>query len=522
MPTKTPFQRIAYSLPIIAALLAVSCPPVSAGTVALGDKLPSSHWTLDALAYLASRVKIEGLPSRAFIGNYAFAFGNDSVSLSGPDRRISRDEAARIVIAISEAAKGKQLSERATAWLAALQQEFAAEIKAVSQTECISFSPTKAPEAAIAISGYRQGRMRWKDDDDSATYLSKSTFAYMSPGFQALLSFADERRRDDPENRFSELDRAWLNWKAGGYDFGVGRDYVYWGPSYSGSMLLGDNAQPFDQIRISKEFYLGKTFGRVRISQFASMWEERPAGFDTRLYLIGRRYQWELSPNWQLGISETMKMSRRPNAFAAVLPFYLYQEIFSGQDEKINEIYALDVRRTFGASGEAYLDFIVDAWTAPDFLVGTEITERKAGLLLGGAIFSRRKPLPDSFRLELFTIDPGAFAQPRPAAPELAWNRKGIQLGYPTGPNNKGFFIRADKWLSNKLELTAEFKNAYSRDKDVFDFHYQRIGIGLVYDFSPRTSAALRYGRARIRTDVAGMETSERDRVIELAITRTN
>ena len=502
---------------VIAALLLLVMTGVCAFAqgIALDDRLPASHWSMDALAYLAPRAGIKGLPARVFAG----------------DRTLSRDEVGDVILRISEAVAGNELSRQEQAWLAALDREFAPEIRRRAGPTKQKFSPVSPPDRSIVNSGYLAARFAYDDIDfgdlessnSATTGVYRATGAYLTPVLQGFVSATNERRRYS--KHFQIWDKMFLNWRNGGYRFTAGRDYLRWGPGYSGSMILGDTPPAYDQIRAQRDFSLGKILGKVNIQEFAATWRDQDEGIDgmfhDRLYLVGRRYQRELSKSWQLGVSETAKMSTSPNPLIAVLPIYLYQHIFSGSDEQINTFYSLDVKKTFGTRGEAYFDFLVDDWRAPDFLGGTDITVRKAGLLVGGAVFSKRKPLPDSFRAEAFTVDPETYEASREDFDSLAYRRDWVPIGYPLGGNIKGFALRADKWLSSRLEVIGQFKNVTPRDDIDLDYHFhlQTWDVGVNYDISTRTSLSLRYGKSTWHS--SGSDGNREDRITELCLTQT-
>ena len=515
-----------WRLLAVLVLTAVFAPCAAAQGVALDDRLPASHWTMDALAYLAPRLDPEGLPARAFEAN-RFGFFLPGFE---PDRRLSRDEAAGIVLRMSQAADAQALTRTERAWLAVLQSEFAAEIARKARITGQTFTAVAAALPTPAYSGYLGGRLRdERDEGSSADAVYRATAAYLSPNAQAYLSLTNERRRgtgDGPrDNRFQVWDRLFVNWRSGEYRFAIGRDYLRYGPGYSGSLAFSDTAPAFDQIRLQRDFSLGKFLGKVNIQEFAATWRDNvytdTGKVSGRVYLLGRRYQRELTKSWQFGVCEAAKTSRAPNPLIAALPFYLYQWMFISEDEEFNALYSLDLKKTFGERGEGYLDLVVDDWRAPDFLGGRSSTTRKAGLLLGGAVFSRRRPLPDSLRAELFTIDPETYAASRSAFPLVEYTRDSLPIGYPLGGNAKGVFLRADKWLSGRLELIAEFIHADQRRAEPPEGSgsWQSLAIGLSYDWSPRTSASLRYGSGW--WPGADGSTVAKRRALELSFART-
>lgn len=489
--------------------------------IPLDDRLPASHWSMDGLSYLASSLEVAGVPARIFSG------GVFAENLQ-PERRFSRGEVAEIVLRIVAEAADKDLTARQRLWLAALEREFAAELRERAELSGQAYRPSAQVVQGFAAAGYRRNRVSWLSGDavteNGAVLTSRGVLRasgiYLTPRLQAFATLSTERRRSFGAVRDGRiLDKLFVNWQVGSYNLSVGRDYLYWGPAYSGSLILSDAGPALDQIRVQRDFSLGKALGKINIQEFVATWREGNGSARDRVYLYGRRYEKQLSKSWQFGTSEIAKSSTPQNPLIAVLPFYLYQKLFINVDSEFNVIHSLDLKHTFESRGEAYLDLVVDDWRAPGFLGGAPHTVRKAGLLVGGAVFSKREPLPDSLRIEFFTIDPHTYTASREAYPLLAYGRGAYPIGYPIGRNVKGFCLRGDKWLTERLEVIGEFVETWPRDEAVNTLSRRRVvSLAAAHDLSPRTAVTLRCGWVWENPPSAS---ERRGTVVELGLRRT-
>ena len=443
------------------------------------DRLPLGDWTYDAMNSLAADGLIPGYSARLFQG----------------DRLFDRMEMAQIVALIIESPKS--LDERDTALVEHLIAEFKPELMYFNPgviEKWTDRSNTTPPTGGPAwLLGYVQGTATDNTADDSGSALGYhlSGFARLADKTFAVATLSDkaqeffqQARRDDG------LTKAFVRDIDGGAVWSVGREYLEWGPLYSGSMILSDNSPAFNQARVSKEIEFGPIFGRVKISQFATSFEDNGA----RAYLFGRRYEKPFHRNFHLGIGEAAKTNFLPNPLFAVMPFYLYQHIFNKQDSQMNNLYSTDLTYIANNGMQAYGDLVIDDLTSTRLLGKAGERPRKIGF--GGGIYFPKLFADDrlsTFRAEYITVDRLTYGATRPEYPGLAYTHGGDVIGSPIGPNAKAIYMRGERYFSDKFSAIAEYYNQWqTASGDPERGHQHVISLTAAYDFTPSTSVALR------------------------------
>ncbi|MDO8684009.1 MAG: capsule assembly Wzi family protein [Armatimonadota bacterium] len=300
---------------------------------------------------------------------------------------------------------------------------------------------------------------------------------------------------------FSKLDAGSYKLMSPKLYFEAGRNYVRYGPGYSGSMILSDNSPAFDMLHFRKDISFGKMIGKILIDQFIASFND----FGARRYLVGRRYEKTLSSQWNLAVNETAKTSKEPNPLILILPNYLYQEIiFNDDDETFNSLYSLDVTYTTRKKEQAYLEFAADHIAMPNIFGGDRFdTPRKIGYLLGVYLPDPLKTGITSLRAEYVFVDPGTYERMHEALPNLAYTRKGLVMGHPVGSNGTALFLRGEHWLNKKTQAIVEYFDRSPRDSgspNALDF--KRLDAYIAYDIRPWASLSARY----IRLKDAGTE----------------
>lgn len=414
------------------------------------NRVPRESWTYDALALLAARDMIPGADSRLFYGDWLYT---------------RREMAEYVAGAVRTLAEAPDDYKRRRALVSRLVDEFRPELDSMGlkQSE-IDEALRGADDDSLTALAFNE-RLWLSDSDDDGTHAilaDRETFIgsknVHSPLFVVGVSNARKEFRTEP-SEFPYLEKAFVKARWHEWDFQLGQDYLWWGPGYSGSMILSDNAPPFAFFKVGKDFSLGRAIGRLKVDEFIS-----PFNDDGDTYwFVGRRWEKTLSSRWNIALNETAKMKDRPNPLILILPIYLYEHIYLDDvDETFNALYGLDVTYSFANDSSAYLEFIVDDMTAPGFLPGSSNDRpQKLGWLLGANHnFSRNT----SLRLEYILTDAGTYLSTRPDYPQLSYTRDGFVIGHPVGANSKAIYARLEQKLSTKLDGVVEYLWRGARD----------------------------------------------------------
>ena len=467
------------------------------------DHLPLGDWTYDAMVSLASDGLVPGYAARLFEG----------------DRLFNRMEMAQLVSLIIESSADTQLGSAQFVLIDHLVSEFNPELmyfhagvveKWKGRTTNISLPMS---QEAFPL-GFVKGTAT--DDTDNNTELAVpyhlSGFAHLAGQAFAIATLSDrEKKFFQQERRDDGLTKVFARVIDGGTVWSVGREFLEWGPVYGGSMIVSDNSSAFNQARVSKEVEFGPIFGRVKITQFATSFQDNGA----RTYVFGRRYEKPFHHNFHLGFGEIAKTTFLPNPLFAIMPFYLYQHLFSKQDAQINTLYSTDLTYVANNGMQAYGDLVIDDMTSIKLLGKAGDRPRKIGF--GGGIYFP-KVFSDgrlsTFRAEYVTVDRLTYGATRPEVPQLAYTHGGDVIGSPTGPNAKAIYLRGERYFSDKFSAIAEYFNQWqSTPEDPQRGHMRSVSLMAAYDLTPSTSVALRV--APFRTALPG-EPTESDTKYEL------
>lgn len=447
------------------------------------DRLPLGDWTYDAMISLAADGLVPGRPARLFQG----------------DRRYTRMEMAALTADVIR--QDQPLTAGSATLVGRLVSEFRPELLAVDPgvLDLWAERETGAQQTSVHFTGYARGLLTHDDETRLRLPHRLTAFADLSDRCFASVSVADREEKFFQEMRDSPLpDKLFARGYHRNLTWSVGREYLNWGPSYTGSTILSDNSRAFLQARGSAEVDFGKVLGRVKITQFIS----RYGDVDANVNLFGRRYERPLSDRWQLGISETAKTNFTPNPLILVLPFYAYQHIFKKPgnevDEGFNAIYALDLTYT-ADNVQLYGQLAVDDMTAPSIVGGGFDRPRKFAYTLGVYVPRVLCKETSTFRAEFVIVDPETYGATRPEYPELAYTHKGDIIGHPLGPNSKAVYLRGEQSLSNSFSLIGEFLDDRQKE-DVLPSRGRRKFASLMgaYDIAPDKSVALRITPYRI------------------------
>ena len=158
--------------------------------------------------------------------------------------------------------------------------------------------------------------------------LGGDLFPKFSYNFTASLWYNGDKTEVDLKESYLKL-----NFK--NLEIEVGRDHLWWGPGYHGSLLLSDNAPPFDLVKLTTRQE------RFKFTTFLTRLEEER--HIPKPYLNGMRFEWLPFRNFTLGGSRMiMFMGRgRPSLKIGDIPTVLGGENVGGRLET-NQLAGLD------------------------------------------------------------------------------------------------------------------------------------------------------------------------------------
>lgn len=464
----------------LAALLLLMMPSAAScaiGGIASFDYLPPGDWKYDAMMSLAADGVLPGLSARHFQG----------------DRLLTRVKMAEVLASAVRCSNGLTCGQHAL--VNHLELELSPELRAVCP-DCPAGAQDAPTGAELLLLGYARQRVLYGQGGGSAAESADLTyratgFANLSAETFAVLTFAEKEERFFHDLRTStSLDKAFIGGNNRGTSWLVGRAYQNWGPSYSGSLILSDNAPAFWQIRAARDINFGKMIGVWKVRQFASLFKD----YDQKQYLIGRRYEMPLSEHWQIGLSETAKLNKTPNPLVLAMPLYLYHYLFlDDEDEHMNNMVGIDVLYHASAGRDIYAELLVDDMTAPRLFSDDFSRPRKIGYTMGFSLPGVLGDPGSSFRAEYISIDRLTYSASRKDVPELAYVHDTQYIGHAIGPNSEALYVRGERPLLDRLSLVVEYFN--QRQKDAGEpqrASREFLSLTASWDVAPDKSASLR------------------------------
>lgn len=441
------------------------------------DMLPREHWSYDAMAYLAAQGFVPDRNARFFQGDYLL----DELEMAREIRRV--------------VAANEEWSSRELRLLSRLALQFRSQLLylGVSTADIDALLQTTADNHIIA-SGYVRPLLRLSDGDVSilGTYEANALAPFGSRGLvAATLSTADREYRANPED-FPNISKLLIKWLGDNHEWQVGRDYLHWGPGYSGSMTLSDNAPAFDFARFRGDFGFGRRIGRIQITQVVAPFKDGENDF----WFLGRRWQKTFSDYFNMGINETVKTGKRPRPTVLVIPsLYWYQHIYLDELDLVwNNLVSLDAAYRTGTGNKFYGELVVDDMTAPSAVGAGFKRPRKAGLMVGAYFPNAVGSGRTSIRVEGIIVDPETYLAARDEFPEIDYFRGGYSIGHPVGSDAEALFLRVTHKATSQLDLVAEYLAARKKSDKTRD---HAANLLLVYNQNDRLSTSLRWREFR-------------------------
>jgi len=246
----------------------------------------------------------------------------------------------------------------------------------------------------------------------------------------------------------------------------VGREKMYWGPAYSGSLILSDRAAPLDMISYSGNFDLeqiASALGQLQFTKFFSYLDEN------RL-LFGQRFEYSPDTPWRVALSETAVAAQDCGiGYFNPLPFplvnYLIQQIYSNfpnlseKENNINYNIGLDGQYLFDNGVKIYGEVMFDDFI---FYQKDNPFPGRYGFTIGNYIPNIFEDYQSDLVLEYTRINNYVYY---PRAEWQYYLYQGEYLGHPLGPD-------AD-------QLTIEINHQFNEDTSLqFTYIHQRHGEG--------------------------------------------
>lgn len=349
---------------------------------------------------------------------------------------------------------------------------------------------------------YNNDGIRYGDNHNASMEISGHSefFNTISLYYQPIFEY--NQNLDNNEKTGFDLKKGYAKLGLSNIEFEIGRDSMWWGSGYHGSLLMTNNAEPFDILKIANPRpillpWIFRYLGPFKATFILSKLEK-----DRRIpepYLYGLRLNIKPLPTLELGMSQIAIFGgegRRLSLTDTLEVLYSNRNL-SGKKES-NQQFAVDF--SFWIHD---MDRITTLFRAIKFYgeIGAEDTgyppDRRAhlvGLLFKDLLLAGKTDL----RIEYVNTSPGQ-------GPD-SWYRhdwypafyKGRVFGHHVGSNAEDIFARVTSYLTNDLiaGIDIDMENR-GLSNAIREKHYQ-VGIDLSYNITDMTEVTAQYGFERV------------------------
>jgi hypothetical protein len=273
----------------------------------------------------------------------------------------------------------------------------------------------------------------------------------ISSGFHAAVIEGRERFADPliaDTDLILHADEVTLSARLGVLRLRLGRDRHHWGPGVSGSLLLSEQAEPFDfveyQLRLGERFrFLALTGMTDRAASFSS-----GANPGTHRYLAAHRLLWNLRSNLSLSLSEAARyQDDTPGVLylSGILPYTLVERLDQQDDasdstrthRRNNVLWSVDVTWQPLAGVMLYGEVLAD-----DIATRTSATPTRGGYQLGCTYAPRGLGVDWTIGAEYTRVSNYTYSVYYQADCLCDWEHQGRSIGYTYGPDVEVLLLR--------------------------------------------------------------------------------
>ena len=349
---------------------------------------------------------------------------------------------------------------------------------------------------------YNNDGIPYGDDNNASLEFSGRCkfFDTISLYYQPIYSFNQSLRAEEKTD--FKLLRGYIKFNLGNAEFEIGRDSMWWGPGYHGSLLMTNNAEPFDMIKISNPTpillpWIFRYLGPFKVAFILSRLEEdRPI---PEPYLYGLRLNIKPLPAFELGMSHIVIFGGKgiDLDFTETIEVLYSNRNLSGKKES-NQQFAIDFSLWIRD-----MDHIIPLFRAIKFYgeIGAEDTgtppDRRAylvGFLFKDLFLAGKTDL----RIE--------YVNTSPSSVPTAWYEhgkypafyEGRVFGHHVGTDAEDIFIRATSYLTTNLIIGMDFDMEERRKSQPSSEKHYQFGIDLSYDITDMIEIKGRYGFERV------------------------
>lgn len=235
-----------------------------------------------------------------------------------------------------------------------------------------------------------------------------------------------------------------------------GRGFNQWGIGHNGNLLLSTNAQPYDQIQLVLRYWRFKLTHLTGFLQYISPQarikiKDQPH-VDT--YWAGNRLELDAGKGLQLGFSEAVVYGGRSLQVGYLNPLSFFKSLEHYYGDRDNGLIGLDFDWRIGAGIKIFGEWLIDDITTGK--LGSNFYGNKFGWQ-GGFFLVNPLGLHDvDLLVEYSRIKPYVYSQSFQDFNK--YKHYDTILGHFIGPNSDDLLLRARKWFTKFLQISAVYE----------------------------------------------------------------
>ena len=499
--------RAAILFAACAILIPIVAPPSDAQNVSIRD-VPLKSWTGFARSWdwtydAFQRLALSGLAGRVVMNTKPMSRREMALILADILRRIQTNQ-------VSAFADRTDLQDT----IVALIDEFAPELSALGVT---GFGIKKDAPRTLEFTPLEYLQFRLGLTTNSATNIENSNGERLDQGINGRVTSSSwfeaggiaagyvqpEYQVGDDTNRV-QLIEGYVKGRAGFVELVVGREPLWWGPGFHGSMLVSNNSVALDMLRlrtanqVTLPWIFKDIFGPLKFELFFGQLEEE-RNFYPRSKVTGARLDLSPFPWLEIGFARTIVFDGdgRPKPHWYEWPsvwFYGNKEGSEGSKYAGDNRFQLDVSLRLANVGkyvpitrdaEVYLDL---GWD--DTCCGTFYWPIKPGPIVGLFLPNLFGSPDTTFRFEYSNSSSFQFTH---SVWQDGYTRKGQVISHFEGTVGEDWFVRLTQRLNPQIDVGIEFDMArIGRTEKGLEFSTKElkryVGVDVSYRHSPALS----------------------------------
>jgi hypothetical protein len=366
---------------------------------------------------------------------------------------------------------------------------------------------------------YNNGGIKYPEHNNVSLEFSTEIKVSENLSFYLHPLFEYKQNIHNKEDKSARFHKIYAKFTAYNTELQIGRDSIWWGQGRHGSLILTDNAWPFNMIKISNPtpFLLPWYFrylGPFKYTFFVTELEEDRTIPDTKLG--GFRMNFKPHPRFEIGLSRVAMMGGdgRPDiGMDEILSIFFGDNIANIDEDTSNQIAAIDFCYKLPFKWKIFnqAEFYAE-WGGEDEAGGFP---SKAAYIIGIYLPKLTKDGRTDLLLEYAHTHRSWYSH---YIYETGYSYKGNILGHHMGGDATDVYFQIGRYLNKKTRIDFEF-DYEERGRNLDDpMEIYQFGLNLQYDYSDDLRVYLSYKYGKIDNFNFSSGSDKKNHLYSLAI----